>query len=412
MNSSQPKVTSYFQQLVANGWLLVVATIAGNEVFYLINLSVWQATGRLRTINPWWLTALIAMLLIIQGLVLLWRNSHPVLVFGFSYAVFILVALLQGSRDLAAGPILWVAVFFLATSFSLTRVVILLAAIIGDIAIQLPELAQTQQLIETSTTVALYVIVVRTTVVYLVAAMLGVWAAWQRRKVELATERNELLRVQHEAQLRETLSRELHDIAAHHLSAITIQSQAALLAQPNEPELVTELLTDIRNQSRETLTSLRQIVGILRHSNDPTLIPEPTAVDIEELVDDVRKLGLSVKLQISGDLTKLPAAISLTCYRIVQESLSNIRRHAFGAAAKVVIEITAEKVGIAITNQTPPKPVNKEIADSSGFGIIGMRERVQLLGGEFSSAETATGGWETCATIPIPQESMEGNHHD
>lgn len=390
-------------------WLLVAACAGLGEVFYLVNLTAWQAAGQLDP-NPPWLTALIVILVIVQSLALLGRRMSLLAMFVSIYVIFIAVTVLQGSRDLAAGPALWVGVFFLAAQ-PRTRATIglLVGAVVGDVAIQLPGLASAQELIGASGTVTVSAILIKSVVVYMVCALLGGWVALQRRRTELATERTELLAKGSQARINEALARErnamareLHDIAAHHLSAMAIQAKAALLVHPQDPDAVAELLTDIRRQSQETLSSLRQIVGILRERGEAELAPEPGINDIASLVESVRNLGVTLTLAFTGDSAHVSPAASLAAYRVVQESLSNARRHATGAPITVTVA-TSEKVTVEIVNDpAPPRlaAATNSPSDGGRFGITGMRERVQLLGGRFESARTSEGGWRTWASIP------------
>ena len=400
----------------AREWLLVGISGVLGVVFYVINLTIGHITGQ-----PWAASdspgaiAVAIFLLIVQALALLWRRKRPLVMFGAGYLVFIVLTVVQGDRDLAAGPILWIAVFFLAANTS-ARVTIpaLLAAAACDVTIQLPWLMQTQGLMGTLWLVTVSVVIVKVAVVYTICAFFGAWMTLQRRRAELATERTALIQKESESRVREALvrernrmARELHDVAAHHLSGIAVQSQAALHVHPNEPETVGELLRDIREQSKDTLSSLRQIVGILRECDDQDLSPQPMIEDVSELVDSIRRLSTVVDLHVEGDSIGPAPAVSLACYRVVQESLSNAQKHAAGTDVSVRIQNRGEQVKIVVENGKPTSaPVSAAGIQSGGFGLTGMRERVQILGGHFEAGPTGNGGWRNTAIIPIREGTV------
>lgn len=326
------------------------------------------------------------------------------------YLVFIGLVLLQGNRDLAAGPILWIAVFLLAAHANArVAVPVLAVAAMGDVTIQLPWLAQAQSLRDGLWLVPVSAVILKVVIVYTICAVLGAWVTLQHRRAQLALERTALIQREAEARVREAvarernkMARELHDVAAHHLSGIAIQSRAALHVHPNEPDTVASLLLDIRRQSQDTLTSLRQIVGILRDGDDQELSPQPMLEDINDLVASIRRMGTAIDLRVDVNSEPMPPAISLACYRIVQESLSNVQKHASSAEVVVVVEENSEQIEILVENSSP-KSSPSALTDHSatGYGITGMRERVQILGGTFQAGPISNGGWRNRATIPV-----------
>ncbi|MFC6355931.1 sensor histidine kinase [Luethyella okanaganae] len=406
---------SLFRGYMGREWLLVIASIVLSSVFYLINLIIGQVTER-----PWasggaGVPAVAIALLFMQAVALLWRRRHPLVMFGAVYLVFIAMTLLQGNRDLAAGPTLWIAVFFLAANTN-ARVAIptLLVAAGGDVVVQLPWLAQAHELTSALWVVSVAAVVVKVAVVYTICAFLGGWVTLQRRRAELAVERTELIQKESEARVREAvtkernkMARELHDVAAHHLSGIAVQSRAALHVHPRDPDTVGALLRDIRRQSQDTLISLGQIVGILREGDDQELSPQPMIEDIGELVASTRRLSTVVNLHVEGDSSRLSPAVSLACYRIVQESLSNAHKHASGAEVFVRIQNHDDQVEILVENGRPPSElVATTDLPQGGFGLTGMRERVQVLGGYFEAGSTLNEGWRNKAIIPTQEGTV------
>lgn len=409
-----PQRHSWITLPAARETLLIGISAILSIVFYLINLTI----GRL-TEQPWassgsWVTIAI-LLLIGQAAVLYWRQRRPLLAFGVIYLVFIVLTLVLGNRDLAAGPTLWIAVFFLAanTSARVSVSTLLFAALI-DVAIQIPALPEAHELTGTLWLVSVSAVVVKVAVAYTICAFLGAWVTLQRRRTELAAERTALIQKESEARVREAvarernkMARELHDVAAHHLSGIAVQSRAALHVHPSEPDTVGELLRDIREQSQDTLISLRQIVGILREGEDQDLSPQPMIEDVGELVESIRRLSTVVNLSVEGDPGGLSPAVSLACYRVVQESLSNAQKHASGANVSIRIQNHDDRVEIEIENGQPThEPVHETGIADGGFGLTGMRERVQILGGRFDAGPTKRGGWSNKATIPTKEGTV------
>lgn len=414
MKIGHPQHHSWNSRPAARETLLIVISAMLSIVFYLINLTI----GRL-TEQPWaasgnWVT--IALLFIVaQAAILYWRQRRPLLAFGAIYLVFVALALVLGNRDLAAGPTLWIAVFFLAanTSARISVTTLLFAAVI-DVAIQIPALVEAHELTGTLWLVSVSAVVVKVAVAYTICAFLGAWVTLQRRRTELAAERTALIQKESEARVREAvarernkMARELHDVAAHHLSGIAVQSRAALHVHPSEPETVGDLLRDIREQSQDTLISLRQIVGILREGEDQDLTPQPMIEDVGELVESIRRLSTVVSLSVEGDPGGLSPAVSLACYRVVQESLSNAQKHAPGANVSIRIQNQEDCVGLEIENGRPThEPVHETSVADGGFGLTGMRERVQILGGRFDAGPTRRGGWSNKAIIPTREGTV------
>ena len=195
---------------------------------------------------------------------------------------------------------------------------------------------------------------------------------------------------------RQRIARELHDVAAHDLSAIVVQAGAVDRLIDRDPAAAKRTLLDIRSQGRQTLTSLRQLVGVLREDDAGGRAPQPGLARLDELVAGARAAGMAVDLAREGS-RPLPAALDLTAYRVVQEALTNARRHAPGAPVRVAVTVGRE-VRVVVANDAPEQPPT---AADPGHGLAGMRERVAQAGGSCAAGPTAGGGWQVEVHLPV-----------
>ncbi|MFF2011635.1 sensor histidine kinase [Streptomyces sp. NPDC058195] len=203
---------------------------------------------------------------------------------------------------------------------------------------------------------------------------------------------------------RARIARELHDVVAHHMSVISIQADAAPYRVANPPGELVAALADIRAGALEGLAELRSLLGVLR-SEDRTdgnapKAPQPTLERLDDLLAGVRAAGLDVRAVTSGTRRPLPDGVELSAYRIVQEALSNALRHAPGATARVELTYTSTALGLRILNG--PGRRAAQPSPGAGHGILGMRERAAMLGGELSAGATPDGGYEVTALLPVP----------
>ncbi|MFE7563631.1 sensor histidine kinase [Kitasatospora sp. NPDC057500] len=203
---------------------------------------------------------------------------------------------------------------------------------------------------------------------------------------------------------RARIARELHDVVAHHMSVISIQAEAAPYRVADPPRELVTALADIRAGALEGLTELRRLLGVLRSEDTPGRrapeAPQPTLERLDDLLAGVRAAGLDVRAVVSGTRRPLPEGVELSAYRIVQEALSNTLRHAPGAAARVELTYTDAALRLRIRNG--PGTAAAEPSPGAGHGLLGMRERAAMLGGEFSAGTTPDGGYEVTALLPVP----------
>ncbi|MGH3882833.1 MAG: sensor histidine kinase [Pseudonocardiaceae bacterium] len=192
---------------------------------------------------------------------------------------------------------------------------------------------------------------------------------------------------------RARMARDLHDVVAGHLSAIALQSEAVLSMADDDPATVRTVLASVRENSVQSLAEMKAMIDLLRAEEpDPHTAPARLA-DLERLLDSARAAGLQVTVQ--AELTgELPAAVDLTAYRIVQEALTNVVKHAAGSQARVTVRRDGDAVVIEVTNNLTAVPSAEE-----GTGLVSMRERAAALGGTLT-AGLAAGGWRVHAVLP------------
>ncbi|MFF0161710.1 sensor histidine kinase [Streptomyces sp. NPDC005263] len=212
---------------------------------------------------------------------------------------------------------------------------------------------------------------------------------------------------------RNRIARELHDVVAHHMSVISIQAQVAPHLVENPPDELKENLAGIRQNALDALTELRRVLGVLRaeHPDRPGLpdqadtdtaphAPQPTLDRLPALVENTRAAGLTVTLDVVGKRRVLPPGVELSVYRIVQEALSNVLRHAPGATARVRLDYAATGVTVRVVNSPPTRPAPP--SQGAGHGLLGMRERATMLGGAvFAEPRGRDGSYEVFAFIPV-----------
>ncbi|MEU9158966.1 sensor histidine kinase [Streptomyces sp. NPDC048424] len=210
---------------------------------------------------------------------------------------------------------------------------------------------------------------------------------------------------------RSRIARELHDVVAHHMSVISIQAQVAPHLVENPSEELKENLAGIRANALEALTELRRVLGVLRSEqpDDPATLqhPQPTLAELDGLVDNVRGAGLDVTTETAGIRRPLTPGVELTAYRIVQEALSNCLRHAPGSRVEVGIAYGPRELHLCIANTAPTRPAPP--SQGAGHGLLGMRERAGMLGGELAAGPRPDGGYEVSAVLPMdPQHPPAG----
>ena len=197
---------------------------------------------------------------------------------------------------------------------------------------------------------------------------------------------------------RARIARELHDVVAHKISVMGVQAAAARRVLTGDHAAVRQALEAIESTGRETIDEMRHMLGVLREPGDElALAPQPGLRDLDALAARMRSAGLPVDVQVEGVPRALPAGLELSAYRIVQEALTNTLKHAGASGASVAVRYLERAVELEIVDDGP----GVAAAGGTGNGLIGMRERVALFGGELDAGRRAEGGWSLRARLPV-----------
>ncbi|MFI6041526.1 sensor histidine kinase [Nocardia sp. NPDC051321] len=217
------------------------------------------------------------------------------------------------------------------------------------------------------------------------------WAAEEERRIRA----EERLRV----------SRDVHDLISHTLSMVAVRSGVARLLLDEQPGEARQALGAIETASRSALNELRRVLAQIREPGCEPASDEPGLAEITDLVDGLHHDGLVVEYHVTGEPVAYPALLQTTVYRIVQEALTNVVKHAHTARARIEIRHAPHELAVSVTDDGPvagsPEPLD---ASGSGLGLVGMRERVSLFGGRFEAGPRPEGGFAVDAYFPIDED--------
>jgi signal transduction histidine kinase len=238
------------------------------------------------------------------------------------------------------------------------------------------------------------------------AWLLGDLSRVRRHYAEALEERARRLEVERDERSRRAvleerarITRDLHDIVAHRLSMMTIQAGAARVVADTDPDAAQRALGLLEDSGRQTLAELRQLMGVLHADDEPhDLAPSPTLACIDQLAREMQDAGVPVRVTVLGELAGLPEAVDVNAYRIVQEALTNVVKHAGpGAEVDVIVQRNPDVVELEIMDTGRGGAV---AGDGLGHGIAGMRERASFFGGRVEAGPRPEAGFAVRATIP------------
>ncbi|MFI2190194.1 sensor histidine kinase [Streptomyces sioyaensis] len=233
------------------------------------------------------------------------------------------------------------------------------------------------------------------------------WAQLEERAARLEKEREAQSRIAVAAE-RARIARELHDVVAHNVSVMVVQADGAAYVLDAAPEQTRQALETISGTGRQALAEMRRLLGVLRtgeQSEGGEYVPQPGVEQLEDLMDQVRGAGLPVDFRVEGEPRELPSSVALTVYRIVQEALTNTRKHG-GPDVGATVRVSYRDEDLELLVEDDGRGAQQELyeeggADGLGHGLIGMRERVGMVGGSLTAGPRAGGGFRVSAVLPL-----------
>jgi signal transduction histidine kinase len=202
---------------------------------------------------------------------------------------------------------------------------------------------------------------------------------------------------------RTRIARELHDVVAHSVSIIAMQAGAAEELIEVDPARAREHMVSVRRTAREAMNEMRRLLDVLR-TDEARYAPQPGLARLADLLDEVRSAGVPVELTEEGERPQLPPGVDLVAFRVVQESLTNVRKHAAGAPTRVLLRYGPAAIELDVANLPVRGRVPANGLARGGHGLIGMRERVQLFDGTFQAGPAEDGGFRVHAVLPLGAE--------
>jgi signal transduction histidine kinase len=344
------------------------------------------------------LTAPIAVVAIAVGAVLWWRRERPVLVVG----VLVVLALVGGAID-EQGLFGWqVGVACIVACYSIgswsehrrwaafVLGLLLAVAVAGALA--------ADSALAASVTFAATLVALPAVAGFAVRSHRREVATMRERVAVAERERDDSARLA-VVEERARIARELHDVVAHHVSLIGVRAGAARMALGTSVEATASALRGIEESSRSAVIEMRQLLDVLR-DGDGDRDAQPGLHRVDELVERWREAGVDVDLRVVGAVDSVPDGPSLSAFRIVEEALSNVAKHSAARSAAVLVAVVDESITVEVTD---PGPATLPPPDSvpGGRGLIGMRERAAVFGGELATGRTADGGFSVAGRIPV-----------
>ncbi|WP_067481115.1 sensor histidine kinase [Actinomadura hibisca] len=372
--------------------LTVIQARTIGEVFGLRNASVPEY---------WALSA--AMLL-----PLVWRRRWPLATF----TIIALACLVQWTRWIALlpGDVALLIGLYTVTAYRSFRwsLAALAAGLVGAVLESWQQWVQYDRDLPMSE--------MREPLVFLVVVLVGVWvlglhmrtrraylSSLEERAARLERDRENELRAARDTE-RARIARELHDVVAHNVSVIIVQADGASFAIDSDPARARKALETIAATGRTALAEMRRLLGVLREGDEGGgYAPQPGADQLAELVDQVRDAGLAVELRVAGEPARVSEGRQVTVFRIVQEALTNTLKHGGPrATARVALDYGDDMIEVRVSDDGRGAAA---VGDGRGHGLVGMRERVAVYGGEVVAAPRGGGGFEVIARIPVREEA-------
>jgi signal transduction histidine kinase len=375
------------------------AALAGGLLFLVESAIV---ASRYSRPGPPWLTAIWGALAVIP---LAWRREEPLWVWGISSVATLIALVNHGSPGFVVlAPL--IALYTVATTCPRRVSLATGAATVvgGTLAVVASRPRGVRWTEAGSATPKLLFPIVLVTAAWLIGDNLRVRRAYVA-ELEAKAARAQADRAADLARAaaaeRTRIARELHDVVVHHVSVIAVQAGAArmLADQAGDTSESRQSWLAVETTARTALAELREILGLLRSDREPSaLTPAPGIDQLDRLIQLVRQAGLCVDARVEGTPVVLPPAVDLSGYRIVQEALTNVLKHAGPVPTTVVVRYDDDRLDIEVSNAGPVVPSSTQTV--GGHGLEGMRERVALLGGSFEAHPRSSGGFAVVASMP------------
>ncbi|MFD0414329.1 sensor histidine kinase [Streptomyces sp. NPDC127108] len=329
---------------------------------------------------------------------LVWHRRHPLATLA---AVLVTLTVIASIAANAYGLSISLVVALFAVALERPPRVAVAAGLVTLVGLQVPGIGEDEELVRA-----------------LIADVVGVGMAvvagfaarqWQR---QLAAHR-ELLAAGAVAAERRRIARELHDVVAHHITAMQLMAGGARKVVQHDVDLAQDALKSLEDSGRLALSEMRQLLDVLRTDEDAEgspAAPQPDVTDLPRVVAESRQAGVDTELLVDGVRQELAPTLGLTVFRIVQEALTNIRKHAGGARATVRLDYGSGLLTVEIRDDGPGTTAPRRTR--AGHGLVGMRERVALHGGTLETGPRPEGGFRVLATLPLPAAEQAPAPHE
>ena len=338
--------------------------------------------------------------IVVGSALLVWRRSHPEVVGLASLAVIAVGETWADVWSNQAWPFLIVMVLVYTTAAELEGrravrglLLLALALVLGTIRDEYDEAVGDWAF------VAIVGFAGPAIVGWLLGGQLRLGKELHERNAQLEREREERA-ARAVAEERARIARELHDVVAHSVSIMVIQAAAARRVMTPAPERAEDSFGAVESTGRDALAEMRRLLGLLRPADEePALRPQPGVERIGEIVDRARAAGLRVEFGVSGDPAVLTPAADVAAYRVAQEAITNVAKHAEGARVRVSVSFGDDEVVVEVADDGSGSGPSR-VGVASGLGLDGLRERVALQGGAFDAGPQPDGGFRVCARFP------------
>jgi signal transduction histidine kinase len=386
-----------------NPWLVDGAVAV---IFVLLGLATTSGRGNMATDLYEPQDALSVVLVIASAVPFVFLRRAPLAVLLFSTSAVVANSLL-GHNEGATPFFLWVAVVVVAATCTMPKVIAGAVAIFAGLFALL--LADGSGLDAGGFAL--------NCVLFAAMFMFGRNLKSRKERIEALEERAQALEREKEenarlavANERLHIARELHDVVAHSMGVIAVQASVGEHVIDDNPTEAKRALEAISGVSRSTLAEIRRMLGVLRESDDdtggsPAYAPAPGLDDLDRLVQEVDRAGVPVAVTYDGNRVELPRGVDLTAYRIVQEALTNVMKHAGSASASVLVHYEPGTLGLEIVDDG--RGVNGRADGRSGHGLLGMRERVAVYGGTLDAGPKPGGGFRVAVRLPYGESLAE-----